>query len=1006
MHLVMRLFLVTLFIELFCIADTSGAVEYMFFQAVQDSVRPADSTPVKDSTAARADSINKMAPVDTNNIRKLSFVKNEISPEQSALLPRTSLQQMLKGKVPGLYVQEPSGEPGVQMSMLIRGTAIPYLSHADIYHAQPTIILDGIPLIMDDPFAFHVQQYDYNRMGPATNLLAAIDVNNIASIRVEKDLAKAAIYGPRAANGGVILIKTKSPVIGGRKILVNSYVGFTQKPNTYTTNGRFENDFRQPYYDRYAGLDEILNYPLYLRDSTNEAYYGPSNWTDLYYGNRVIRGLDASLSSGTERANFRFALGNQQAKNPADRTKLDRYNAMFEINMVPVTWLTISSMISATRLERQRNTYLRDRFATVQYLPDLENPISPNKSGYGGFLRQEEKAIDENKSNVITGYFRLKFAFAESFELESSFGFNYNEGLRDAFFPTTLMENVNYTTNYFGYSQRITFNNTLRFHHQWDDKHKLSVEAGEIFESDFNRYNLTYSYMGPNDLIKINELHSDPLKDDYLSSEAFPRELTFMFIDKLKHCLLSFYGKANYTYQNALSIQLLARADGSSSAQPDNWWFFAPAATVSWDLTHSVLDPDGFINNLTLHGSWGRVARLLTDDRFGEGPQYVSDLSFDNNPVKFSYNGFPGLSRPYSIGYIGYGVDWAYTDQTEVGVRADLFDSRIGFSLDVYDRVDKNMLMKVPSGSEFGYSGVYKNGLKVRNRGVDLALQFSTLSPAHAFQWSPSVNVNYNQNTLLALPDGLDELVIGSGISARKLKVGHAIDQFWLLKNKGIYNRERDIPIDPNTGKAMTFKGVVLHAGDPVWGDLNNDYLIDNSDKRMTGHYLPEVSGGFNNEFSYKNISLNVFFYYALGQRILNQDVANHLNFANREGEISMDAVKEITFWSKVGDYDRYPLYNPWSKAVPYRLDQDLFIEDGSFLKLRSVTLQYDFTGTRWWNKASTFKGLEVYVTGSNLFTVTPYTGGDPEIISWNGIDDGYGLPIPRTFTLGIKATF
>src|SRR5690606_17393223 len=136
-----------------------------------------------------------------------------VAPENVSLYPYTSLQAMMTGNIAGMYVQEPSGEPGCQMSMFIRGTALPYTGQKDIYDSQPTVILDGVPLIMDHPFAFDIQQYDFNRIGPATNILSSLDPNNIASIEVLKDFADAAIYGPRAANGGVIVIKTKAPVI-------------------------------------------------------------------------------------------------------------------------------------------------------------------------------------------------------------------------------------------------------------------------------------------------------------------------------------------------------------------------------------------------------------------------------------------------------------------------------------------------------------------------------------------------------------------------------------------------------------------------------------------------------------------------------------------------------------------------------------------------------------------------------------------------------------------------
>lgn len=984
-------------------AETVKAPDVAGFPAPAGYFAPADTTIKALSGEEKKDSIRKtMIPVDTNDLKSVVFRENSIDPGKAAIYPYSSLQQMLKGEVPGVYIQEPSGEPGTQMGMMIRGTAIPLTSHKDVYDAQPLVVLDGIPLIMDHPFAFDVQQYDYNRIGPATNLLAAIDPNNIASIEVLKDYAAAALYGPRAANGGVIAIHTKAPVIGGRKIAVNTWFGVSQKPQVYTTNARYENEFRQPYYNRYASLDNILTYPMYLRDSTNDAYYGPANWTDLYYANKLIRGVSASLSSGTERANFRFAAGDEQIQNPGDNTKMDRYNAMFEINMLPVSWLTMSSMINATRLERRRNTSLRDRFAGVQYLPDLGSPLPSNKTAYGAYLDEYDESFDNNKTNSINGYFRLKVQFSKDWSLTSSLSADYNEGQRDVFYPSTLMETINYVSNYFGYNQRVGIYNTLNFHHTWNAKHDVTLEGGQVLEIDFNRYNYSYAYNGPNDLIKLNALNSDPNSGDaYLTSKVLNRSLIFMALDKQRHRLLSFYGRGIYRYKDALDFSLLVRADGSSSAQPDNWWAVSPTFSAGWNLKSTLLADNEGIDELRLHASWGRIARLLTDDRFGEGPQYVSDLSFSNNPLKFSYDALPGLSRPYSTGYIGTGIKWPYSDQLDLGLDLGFLQRRINVTLDVYNKTDVNMLFNVPGGAEYGYTSIYENGLKVRNRGVDLAVQANVLPKASKVQWRPSANINFNQNTLLALPGGLDEVTIGTGDQARMLKVGNAIDQFWVLENHGIYNRETDIPV--KGGKQQTYKGTPMSAGDPVWADQNGDNTIDDKDKVLKGHYLPKVSGGFGSDVVYRNFTLGFTFYYALGKEILNQDMANHLDFVNHEGQISMDAVKEITFWEKAGDYTRYPLYNPWSKVGAYRADQDLFLENGAFLKLRNVSLQYDFTKTRWWRKHSIVHGLTVYGTASNLFTITPYTGGDPELIYFNGVDNGYGLPISRSYTLGVK---
>lgn len=920
--------------------------------------------------------------------------------ERENIYPYTSLQQLLKGNAAGVYVQEPSGEPGSNMSMFIRGTAIPMISSRDIYEAQPTVILDGIPMIMDHPFAFDIQLYDYNRIGPATNILSSIDPDNISSIEVVKDFGRAALYGPRAANGGVILITTKAPVMGKRRITFNTYFGMVQRPSTFTTNAKFENDFRQPFYDKYANTDQLQNYPLYLRDSTNNAYYGPSNWSDLYFRNRPVYGVNASLSSGTERANFMFAVGNRKTNNSADGARLDRYNAMFEINMVPVRGLTISALINGTRLERTRNTSLRDRFAEMQYMPDLSNPLPPNKAYYGRFLNEYTKSFDENKLNEVNGYFKMDVRFSDKFRFNSAFGFDYNEGLRDLFYPSTLLETVNYVSNYFGYNQRVFFDNTLTFRHQWKKTHDLTIEAGQVFQSDYNRYSYAYAYKGPNDLIRVNLLNSADDGNKY-RPKSFRHELTYMFMDQHRHRLLSFYGRGVYKYKDLLDFSLLLRADGSSSAQPDNWWMFAPTFAAGLNAKQLWLEDHPGISHLRLHASWGRVGRLLPDDRFGEGPQYTSDLSFSNNPVRFSYNGFPGMSRAYTSGYIGYGIKWPYTDQLEIGADAGFLQNKLSISLAAYDRVDKNMLLGIPFSAEYGYSLQYKNGMKVRNRGIDLSAQLSVLPDNYKVRWVAGVNANYNRNTLLALPDGLQELAVANG--TRLLKVGYSIDQYWLLQNNGIYNRDADVSVDPVTQKPLNYKGIPVIAGDPKWEDLNGDYMIDDQDKRLMGHALPVFSGGFNSDLSWRGFTLGFAFYYTLGRKIMNHEMANRLDFVNREGMIDMNAVKEITFWTKAGNYDQYPLYNPWSTVVPYRTDQDLFLENGSFLKLRNLSLQYDMTQAKWWKKNGALNRLTLYGTASNLFTITPYTGGDPELVDYNGFDNGYGLPIPKTYTIGLK---
>ncbi|QEC54343.1 SusC/RagA family TonB-linked outer membrane protein [Anseongella ginsenosidimutans] len=925
------------------------------------------------------------------------------NPASMALFPAVSLQQYLKGQAAGLYVAEPSGEPGTTQSMLIRGTPMPILSAKDLYQAQPLVVLDGIPLIAEHPFAYDIQQYDFNRIGPATNLLANIDMDNIESVEVLKDVSAAAIYGPRAANG-VIVLTSKKPGIG-RTISFNSYVGMVQRPVVTTINGEYENAFRKQFYDRYTANGQYTDddiYPLYLSDSLNASYYGPSNWSDAYYRNAVVYGLNASIAGGTDRANFRFSLGTMNNEGVADETGMKRYSAMFNVNMKPVEWLVFSAMINGNRIERDRNRSLRDRFAQMNYIPDLSAPLAPNKEEFLGLLTAYENGYDDNKTNVVEGYGQLAIELG-NFNMASRFAVDYNEGYRDLYYPRALMEGNSYASNYYGSNQRLVAANVATYDFDFASLHSLRLESGQSVQWDTHKYNYAYAYKGHNDFIKLNLLDSDPKipgtnidNPNYLVPTAFPRELVYKFLDKTQHNLVSFYGRAAYNYDDKYDVALVLRADASSNAQPTERWLFTPALTLGWDIGKEWLQQNSRISTLYLRAGAGRSGRLNAYDNYSQGPQYTAEIGFTGNLTTSGYNGFGVLTRPYSFGWVGYGIPWAYSDQANLGLEAGLFNDRLRGSVDLYYKEDKNQLLGIPSFAQFGYRQSYESGMAVRNMGLDLILSGDILTRQDGLSWTAALNMNFNQNELTALPRGLDEIMIGN----RLLQVGAPVDQYWLLVNEGIYTSDAEVPVVD--GNPMKYNGIVMKAGDPRWKDINGDNQINDQDKVMQGNILPKISGGLHNEFQYRNWTLNLNLYFNLGREILNREMANRFDFINRESGNNINSVKEITYWEKRGEYNDYPLYNPWSTVMPYRAEQDLFLEDGSFLKLRTVSLGYDLTE---WIKSRQPGAARFYIYASvnNVFTLTNYSGQDPELVNYTGYDSGYGLPIPRTYTLGIK---
>ncbi|MGB3539916.1 MAG: hypothetical protein WBA42_17315, partial [Mesorhizobium sp.] len=615
---------------------------------------------------------------------------------------------------------------------------------------------------------------------------------------------------------------------------------------------------------------------------------------------------------------------------------------------------------------------------------------------YSAYIDLFDNSFDDNKTNVLNGYAKLAFDFGR-LKVISQLGVDYNEGYRDLFYPRTIMENISFASNYYGFNQRLLFNNILTYDVKLPAQHTLFLEAGQNLQWDLYKYNNAYAYRGVNDFIKLNLLASDPKKDNYLNPTAFPGELVYKFLDRTKQNQVSFFGRGSYNYQQKYTLSLLLRADASSNSQPTSRWLFTPVVSAGWNVKNSLLTENTIFNEFNVRASAGRQGRLNAFDNFSQGPQYTSDITFTGHVTAAGYNSFATLSRPYNFGWVGYGIPWAYTDQLSIGVDLAFYNKRLRVAADWYTKTDKNQLLGIPSFAEFGYNKSYEAGMSVNNTGVEMIVSADILPKDNdRFGWSSSLNINHNRNRLKALPRNLDEIVIED----RKLKVGHPVDQYWLLQNDGIYEADSDVPLV--NGSPLKYNSITLHAGDPIWRDVNGDQHIDDDDRVLLGNILPKVAGGFVNDFSYQNWSVNVNLYFNLGRNLINQEVANRFDFINREGNNNIESVKEITFWEKHGDYSKYPLYNPWSSVMPYRADQDLFLENASFLKLRTVSLGYDLTS--WLKKQnSKISGIYIYGSAHNLFTITGYSGRDPELVNYTGYDTGYGIPIPRTYTLGIK---
>lgn len=942
---------------------------------LRDTVKNEDS-----EYDVKTDTIGQMVQA----MQKFKSVRDTINMRYLTPVPNLSIQQIIKGNLAGVYVQEPNGEPGTEQSIIVQGASGILFSKRDVYALQPAIYVNGVPIVAENPFSFDVQKYDYNRIGPSTNLLSLIDVSNIQSIAVIKDPYELAKLGPNAANGA-IYITTKNAKSGQKDISINSYFGFAPAPKVNTVNGVYENIFRRPFYQKYGNQERFDAYAPYLRDSTNTAYFGPSNWSDSYYENTPTYSADMGITGGNDRANFRFfGSGTKNAGN-ADDTNLNRYNVFFGINMAPFSWLTVSSNVNATRLDRKRNKSLRDRFAEQRYIPDLSTPLSPNKEIYNGFLDENKKNVDNNRVTTLGGNLTLS-ANINKLILSSSLMFDYNEGTRDYFTPSTLLDGVSYISSYFGYNQRLILNNSASYEFDFSDDSQLALEAGQIFQGDTYKYNYARAYNGPNDYVKLNKVNLSDLN----ATEFY----VFRYIDKEVHNMLSFYGSAKYKYKNILDIGAIVRRDGSSNGQPDSRWVTTPAFNINYNLKNQFLADYSYIDKLNIVGGWGKTVSPFLDDRYAAGPQYRSENGWYEEPTIPGYGPVLGINRPYDSGFIGYNIKMPIAERASVSLDGTFFNNRINASISAYNRNNKNQVVGVPVPTETGYSLNYKSGLNINNKGLEFTLNGAIIANKDGFNWNSAINVSYNKNKVTSLPQGYTELINGDN----RLEVGKSVGSYWLYNNEGIYNSESEIPV------GLTFNGIPIKVGDPIWKDHNKDNRIDNNDKVQMEDRLPSFVGGWNNNLAYKNFDLNFNFIFAAGHKAINQYEAKRYGFINREAGNDINSVREVSSWQSFNNEKNYPIYNPWSDVDPYRVDQDLFLENASYLKLRSVTLGYDLTKATIFKKSDQpIRRLYLYVTAMNLLTITKFTGTDPELINFNGYYDGANLSIPKTVVVGFK---
>ncbi|WP_205513610.1 SusC/RagA family TonB-linked outer membrane protein [Longitalea arenae] len=907
-----------------------------------------------------------------------------------------TLDQALQGKVPGAVVQQVSGQPGGAVSIQIRGLS-------SFGNNPPLYVIDGVII------------GGTGVSGSGSNPLAGINPSEVESIDVLKDASATAIYGSQATNG-VIIITTKRGQVGPPKITYDVYAGQQQLPKDYATMNLRE--YAQFMNEKSA----VIGYDL-RPQFTNPQYLGEgTNWQKVLFRNAPMQNHNVTVAGGDSRTQYLLSGSYFQQEGIALGSNFTRTSVRLNLDNKTTNWLKTGISLQLARIGEKVNTTNSNVIQTaLMQTPDVNVQNADGSWGgndpniYGAYA-QNPYAIaliikDQKKRNQIFGNAYAEISFTRDLSLRNEVSGSFDFGTQDHFTPTYTMGNVvnkvNFSTYNYGQNYYTTLRNYLTYSRLFATKYNVNALLGhEAQLSTFENVSATRKNFPSNNVQAIN------------SGDATTATNTG---DKGQNAQESYFGRLNFAYNDRYLFTGNIRYDGSSKFAPGNRWVATWSGALAWKINNEdFFRQVSFVNELKLRVGYG-----LTNNQNIADNSYVASL----NTVSTGLSGIAQLAGnlPNPL------VQWEKTKYSNIGLDGALFNWRISFSVDYYDRKTDGLLLSLPlplySGSvpSTGWSpgslsAPYKNIAAVSNKGFDLRISSVNVRNNH-FSWKTDVTVSHNTNKILALNSEGAALYgyYGNTIAAKSV-VGRSIGEFWGYQTDGLFTGAEDfkthpaIPVNPTTGVKIpitpTTGGVWL--GDVKFRDLNGDTLIDQRDQTYLGSPIPKFQLGFNNTFSYKNFDLNLFFSANIGNKVLNTlritgDNPNQ-NFGYFKSVLDYARLEMIDPNGSATDVNNVYVANPSTKIV--RISQssgndnerisDRFIEDGAFVRCKNISLGYTLPA-RLLEKVH-MHSLRVYVNVTNAFIITNYKGMDPEIGSWNpllaGVDNGF-YPQPRVFTIG-----
>ena len=861
--------------------------------------------------------------------------------------PVSNLGQAIQGKISGVQIVD-AGKPGDNVSIKIRGLG-------SINNCDPLVVIDGVPTDLG---------------------LSSLNMTDVERLDVLKDASATAIYGSRGANG-VVMITTKRGTEGKGKLAVSA-------------NYSFQNATNVPSLLNAAQYAELSNDMMVNSGrNPNPEWANPSelgagtDWMDELLRTGVMQNYTVSYSGGNEKSHYYVSGGFLDQSGIVKSVNYRRFTFQSNSDAQVLKWLKFSNNITFSADTKKSGSYnIGDALKALPIYPVKNEDGSwsgpDGNSEWYGSTRNPIGPTELNKSQT-DGYNFLanltaELTFTKWLKFKSTFGYDAKFWFIDNFTPkynwkpTPTEETSRYKSD--NKSFTYLWDNYFLFDHTFAEKHRVGLMAGMSAQWNTNDY-----LNAQKNVFMFDNVHEMDNGEEMYAIGG----------NETEWALLSYMARVNYSYEDRYLLTATIRRDGSSRFGKKHRWGTFPSVSVAWRASQEKWFPkNDYINDLKVRAGYGVTGSQASVGNYSYLASYNTSvypfgISSGNQTALVSST----LANPY--------IHWEEVAQTNIGFDASLFNSRVMFSFDAYLKETRDMLVKasIPITSGFeDTTTTYTNAGKVRNQGIEMSLH--TINLTGELGWETNLTATYNKNKIKDLNSDVPYYINQINNSyVTMLAKDYPINVFYGYVTDGIFQNQSEV----NTHAVQPG----AEPGDIRFRDLNNDGVINDSDRTVIGNPNPSWLFSMNNSLSYKGFELSVFLQGIAGNKIYNANNIDNTGMAAAYNQTT-DVLKR---WQGEGTSNSMPRAVFGDPNQNTRVS-DRFVENGSYLRLKNITLSYTFP-KQWLQKAQ-IENARLSLSCENVATITGYSGFDPEV-GINGIDQNR-YPISRTFSLGLNFNF